>query len=103
LPTRRYERILHKESSEVWVARCRTQVSGVLTLDKDRADRAALYWFGDAIKHADIAVTCALRFVREAPPCVFDDTRYPALSAHAARRGALSPFREIIQVLVPPN
>jgi glutathione S-transferase len=99
-----YERILHKESSEVWVARCRVQVSGVLdTLDKDRADRAAPYWFGDAINHADIAVACALRFVREAHPSVFDDTRYPALSAHAARCEALSPFREIVQVLVPPN
>jgi glutathione S-transferase len=99
-----YERILHKETSEVWVARCRVQVSGVLdTLDKDRAGRAAPYWFGDAINHADIAVTCALRFVREAHPSVFDDARYPALSAHAARCEALPPFQEIIQVLIPPN
>jgi len=99
-----YERILHKESSEVWVTRCRAQVSGVLdTLDQDRADRATPYWFGDGINHADIAVTCALRFVREALPSVFDNTRYPALAAHAARCEALSPFQEIVQVLVPPN
>jgi glutathione S-transferase len=99
-----YERILHKETSEIWIARCRAQVFGVLdTLDKDRADRAAPYWFGDAINHADIAVTCALRFVREAHPSVFDDARYPALSVHTARCEALSPFQEIVQVLIPPD
>jgi len=41
--------------------------------------------------------------VREALPSVFDNTRYPALAAHAARCEALSPFQEIVQVLVPPN
>ncbi len=99
-----YERILHKETSDVWVARCRAQVSGVLeVLEQDRAARTTAYWFGDAINHADIAVTCALRFVREAHPGVFDEARYPALTAHAARCEALPPFKEIVQVLIPPS
>jgi glutathione S-transferase len=99
-----YERILHKEASDVWVTRCRAQVSGVLeVLEKDRAARKTAYWFGDAISHADIAVACALRFVREAHPGVFDDARYPALVAHAARCEALVPFQEILQVLKPPS
>ena len=99
-----YERILHKETSDVWVARCRAQVSGVLdVLEKDRAARQTAYWFGETINHADIAVACALRFVREAHPGVFDDARYPALTAHAARCEALPPFTEIVQVLIPPS
>jgi len=99
-----YERIMHKETSDAWVARCRAQVAGVLdVLEQDRAARKTSYWFGDAINHADIAVTCALRFIREAHPAVFDEARYPALTAHAARCEALPPFPEIVQVLIPPS
>ena len=50
------------------------------------------YWFGERIGHADIAVACALRFVGEAHPALFD-ARYPALQAHAARCEALPEFR----------
>jgi glutathione S-transferase len=99
-----YERIMHKETSDLWVARCRAQVSGVLdVLEQDRAVRPMPYWFGAAINHADIAVTCALRFVREAHTGVFEEARYPALAAHAARCEALPPFLEIVQVLIPPS
>ncbi len=72
-------------------------------LEQDRAVRKTAYWFGDSINHADIAVTCALRFVREAHPGVFDAARYPALIAHAAHCEALPPFKEIVQVLIPPS
>jgi glutathione S-transferase len=99
-----YERILHKETSDDWITRCRGQILGVLdALEKDRAGRAGAFWFGDAINHADIAVTCALRFVREAHPGVFVETSYPALTAHAARCEALPSFREIVQPLIPPS
>jgi len=99
-----YERILHKETSDVWVARCRAQVSGVLdALEKDRAARKTPYWFSETINHADIAVACALRFVREAHPGVFNDPSYPALTAHAVRCEALPPFTEIVQVLIAPS
>jgi len=99
-----YERALHRETSDVWIARCRTQIGSVLeVLEKDRASRATQYWFGDAINHADIAVACALRFVREAHPGVFEDARYPALTGHAARCEALPVFEEVAQPFKPPS
>jgi len=99
-----YERVLRKEPSQVWVERCRAQISGVLdAVEKSRAAHATSYWFGDAINHADIAVACALRFVREAHAGAFDERRYPALAAHATRCEALPAFRETVQPLIPPS
>jgi glutathione S-transferase len=61
------------------------------------------YWFGERIGHADIMVACALRFTGEAHPGLFGASRYPALTAHAARCEALPVFREIVQPLSPPS
>ncbi len=98
-----YERVLHQATSEQWIARCRTQIADVLTaLDADRAARAQPFWFGEAIGHADIAVTCALRFTREAHAGLFDEQRWPALAAHAAACEALPPFRAVVQPFLPP-
>jgi glutathione S-transferase len=99
-----YERVLHTETSQVWIDRCGTQINEVLdALRADRAGRASPYWFGDTIGHADIAVACALRFTREAHPGLFDPARWPALERHAARCEALDPFRRIVQPLIPPD
>ncbi len=96
-----YEGVLHKEKSEVWVARCKAQIGAVLdALEADRAARPTPYWFGEAIGHADIAVACALRFVRDVHPALFGDR--PALAAHAARCEALPVFAEISQPFIPP-
>lgn len=93
-----YERVLHQDSSRMWVERCASQIAGVLdALEADRKARAGLWWFGDAIGHADIAVACALRFIGEAHPGVFDAARWPALAAHAAACEALEPFRAVVQ------
>ena len=56
-----YERALHQTTSDQWIARCRTQISDVLTaLETGRAGKGSSFWFGDAIGHADIAVAlCA--------------------------------------------
>ena len=98
-----YERVLRKEQSKIWVARCEAQIGGVLeVLEKERAAVATPYWFGERIGHADIMVACALRFVSEAHPALFD-ARYPALQAHAIRCEALRPFQEILQRLDPPK
>jgi len=98
-----YERVLRKEQSKIWVARCEAQISGVLeVLEKERAAIATPYWFGERIGHADIAVACVLRFTGEAHPQLFD-ARYPALQAHAAACEALPPFGEIVQPLSPPG
>ena len=74
-----YERVVHQRATPVWVERCRNQIAGVLdALEADRATRGA-GWFGSGIGHADIAVACSLRFLREAHPDVFDAARWPAL------------------------
>ena len=98
-----YERRLHREVSQVWVERCRAQVSGVLAdLESDRAERTTPYWFGDHIGHADIAVAAAIRFLVEAHAGLADLTAYPALAAHAARLEALPVFQTISQPFIAP-
>ena len=99
-----YERVLRKDQQlTLWVERCQAQIGGVLdVLEKERADVARPFWFGERIGHADIMVACALRFTGEAHPALFD-ARYPALQAHAARCEALPPFQEILQRLDPPK
>jgi glutathione S-transferase len=99
-----YERLLHREKSDVWMKRCETQIAGVLdALEADRAGRKSAYWFGDEIGHADIAVACVIRFTRDAHSGVFDTKRWPALAAHAERCEALPPFQEIAQPFSVPG
>ncbi len=99
-----YERVMRKERLESWVARCRAQVSGALTvLESERTGVTTPFWFGQRIGHADIAVACVLRFIGEAHSELFEAARYPALAAHAERCEALPAFREIVQPLVPPK
>jgi glutathione S-transferase len=98
-----YEKVLHRQVSDVWVDRCRTQISGVLTvLEADRAGRAGAYWFGERIGHADIAVAAALRFIAEAHPGLIALADFPKLAAHAARLEALPVFQRIAQPFIPP-
>ena len=98
-----YEKVLHKEASDVWTDRCRAQISGALeVLEADRAGRKSDYWFGDRIGHADIAVAAALRFIGDAHPGVVAMADYPALAAHSARHEAMPVFQAISQVFIPP-
>jgi glutathione S-transferase len=98
-----YERTFHKETSQVWLERCRTQVSTVLdALERERSNVATPYWHGKSIGHADIAVACALRFVRDVHKGTFDEQHFPALTAHAAQCEALPVFKEISQAFNPP-
>jgi glutathione S-transferase len=98
-----YERVLRKDQLKLWVERCEGQIGAVLALlEKERAAVKTPYWFGERVGHADIMIACALRFIGEAHPALFD-ARYPALQAHSAACEALPPFREIVQVLAPPK
>ena len=98
-----YEKVLHKEASDVWTNRCRTQISAVLkVLEADRAPRKSDYWFGDRIGHADIAVAAALRFIGDAHPGIVSIADFPALDAHSKRCEALPVFRTISQKFIPP-
>lgn len=98
-----YEKRLHAQVSDLWVARCRTQVDGTLALmETERARQGGEFWFGGRLGHADIAVACALRFIREAHPGLLADGALPALSADAARLEALPVFQAISQPFIPP-
>jgi len=93
-----YERALRTEALDLWVERCRTQVTGALqALEAARAARATPWLFGETLGHADVLLTTMLRFVREALPGVFELDGWPALAAHAARCEALPVFQEIAQ------
>jgi glutathione S-transferase len=98
-----YERVLHEQSSPVWVERCRAQIEGVLeALEADRRSRPDASWWGERIGHADIAVACALRFLREAHPECFNAARWPELARHCARCEALEAFQSVTQPFLPP-
>jgi glutathione S-transferase len=98
-----YENRLHREISEIWAERCRTQIFAVLAaLQADCASLSGRYWFGDRIGHADITVAAALRFLREAHPGLVDWETYPALVAHIGHLEALPVFGEIAQAFIPP-
>jgi glutathione S-transferase len=98
-----YEVALHQATSDRWIDRCRMQIAAVLdVLAADRTARTTAFWFGDAIGHADIAVACALRFIGDAHPGLFDATRWPSLAAHAATCEALPVFQQVHQTFLPP-
>jgi len=99
-----YEQALHQATSDQWIERCRMQIAAVLdALAADRAARTTLFWFGDRIGHADIAVACALRFLREAHPGLFDTARWPTLAVHAGLCEAMPVFQEMSQEFLPPH
>jgi glutathione S-transferase len=98
-----YEKVLHKETSDVWENRCRAQIIGALAaLEKDRAARRTPYWFGDRIGHADIAVAAALRFINDAHASIISIADFPALAAHSSRHEAMPVFQTIAQKFIPP-
>lgn len=99
-----YELRLHQQTSDMFVERCRTQVSGAATLlESDRARRPGDFWFGAKIGHADIAVAAALRFIAEAHPGLLPLAQFPALANHAQRLEKLPAFQAISQPFIPPS
>jgi len=99
-----YERVIHGRETPAWVARCRAQIDGALTLlEADRAARATPWWFGDRINHADIIVGCVLRIIGEALPDAYDSASWPALAAHAAACEALPDFAAVVQPFAAPK
>jgi glutathione S-transferase len=99
-----YERALHAEKSAVWVERCERQIGAVLdALEAERAAAGSDWWHGERIGHADIAVGCALRFVRDAHPAFLVGGRWRGLGTHGARCEAMAVFGEIGQAFLPPT
>lgn len=99
-----YEQVLHAETSDMWIARCMAQVSGVLaTLEARCAALATPFWHGERPGHADIAIACAMRFLREAHPEIAASSALTALAAHAGRCEALAAFDSVVQRFDPPR
>ena len=99
-----YDRVLHENPSAFLADRVASQIAAALTaLETDRAAHATEFWFGARIGHADIAAACAIRFIAEAHPALFDPLRWPALAAHAAVCEALPAFQAATQPFIPPR
>jgi glutathione S-transferase len=102
-----YETAVHKRATPAWIERCLSQIAGCLSeLERSRMRHVSEWWFGSNIGHADVTVGCALRFLGDAHPGLFDLAEgWPLLAAHAARCEALPVFQEIQQafVVTPPK
>lgn len=93
-----YERLLHEAPSPVWIERCERQIVDTLSLLEVEAARCSgPFWLGGSLSHADIAVTCAVRFTTEGHPGRFDLGRWPRLALHASHCEALEDFQVISQ------
>jgi glutathione S-transferase len=102
--SRFYEQHLHDSVSPTLLARLSSQIeSGLAALEADRATRQTPYWFGDQISHADIAVTCMLRHMKDAQPDLFEGKPYPTLTQHAVAMEEQPLFIEISQPFIPPT
>jgi len=96
-----YEPLFRRTPSDDWMERCRTQITSTLgVLEADRQARATPYWLGHAPTHPDVAFTCALRFLREAHPKLFNPAAFPTLEHQASVCEALEPFRAVYQPIV---
>jgi glutathione S-transferase len=96
-----YEGVLRAEAarSATWVGRCEAQIQDTLDLlEATRAARPGAF-FNETFSHADIAVTCALRFVGEAHPSSLQAKPRPALAAHARHYESTELFQRIAQPL----
>jgi glutathione S-transferase len=101
-----YEQNLHGKdaASSMWIERCRSQIKGALALlESGRAAATGRYWAGERIGHADIAVACTLRHLRDAHPQFAPLEGLPALRRHAEFMEALPVFQEIQQAFIPPK
>jgi glutathione S-transferase len=96
-----YEHVLRTDDrrSAVWVERCMGQIHATLDLlESERAAREGDYLLG-SLSHADIALACAIRFVREAHPQLWSAKARPRLTAHAERFEAMPIFQRVVQPL----
>ncbi len=81
-----YERVLREAKLQMWVERCRLQISETLDfLEAERQLRPMRYLFDDTLSHADVVLTTMVSFVSAALDGEFDWSRWPALSAHAGQ------------------
>jgi glutathione S-transferase len=96
-----YESLLREQPLDLWTQRCQAQIGETLdVLEAERRTSSSPFWLGPTVSHADIAVTCVLRFTSEAHPRAFADDRWPALRDLAAHCEARREFQAVVQPLV---
>ena len=99
-----YEMRLHQSPSDLWIARCHTQIVSVLAvIEAERMKRATSFWFRETIGHADIALACVLRFLRDVHPEIMGKAVCPLLIKDAAQLEAMPVFHRISQPFIPPT
>jgi len=87
-----YERHFHRPEcvSSEWVERCLGQLAGALShLDQTAG---APWFFGEKMTQTDIAVGCAIGYLRLRLEEAFPPSRYPSLQALVSRCNALDEF-----------
>jgi len=98
-----YEKVLHEQTSAIWLERCRAQIAASLeALEAARAAASTTWLRGEGLTHADIALGCALQHARESSPDEVDWSRWPALVAHNAACEALPAFRAVYRAFTGP-
>lgn len=98
-----YEHLLHDVVSVAWIDRCERQVNDVLDhLEAEFSMRQSEFWFGNTLTHADVAVTCAMRFIKEAHEGRFDTSRWPSLTTLAETCETMKVFATAVQPFIPP-
>ncbi len=99
-----YEKVLHTETSDIWLSRLDLQIGAVLdVLEGIRAAAKTPWLLGDRMGHADIALGCSVRHAVEAHKDAIDWSRRPALIAHSDACEALDVFRAIYQPFRGPG
>jgi glutathione S-transferase len=99
-----YEKRLHADPSADWMARSRSQIEGAALALESEAGRLSMpYFHGEAPGHADIALGCAWRFLREVHPGLLAEQRLLSLVAHCAALERLPAFRAVAQPFLPPT
>ena len=99
-----YEKVLHQQTSDIWLSRLETQIAAVLDrLNSIRTEAKAQWLLGPYLGHADIALGCAIRHAREAHGDAIDWRRWPALIAHSEACEALPVFDSISQPFKGPS
>ncbi|TDH39279.1 glutathione S-transferase family protein [Pseudohoeflea suaedae] len=99
-----YEQVLHDTPSQLFMDRCRSQISGALAaLEAEGSALKSDYWFEDRITHADIALGTTIEHLSACHPALFDAGAYPTLHRQAERLSALPVFQDIYQPFIPPT
>ncbi len=93
-----YERVVRDVADKAWSSRCEVQIRSALSLLEDeRSSQTSAHWLGERISHADIAVTCAMTFIRDAHPGFLAEGEFPCLREMADRLESSELFAEARQ------